>query len=257
MDHKKTADSLYQAMKNSSTIKPLTRTYPGITLDDAYEIQMENVKTVLSSNVKMTGKKIGLTSKAMQNMLGVEEPDFGHLFEDMEVRGGMISFSEMIQPKVEAEIAFVMGKDITGDELTADDILDATEYVIASLEIVDSRIENWMVKLQDTVADNASSGRYVLGTKKKAPRDMDLKGETMELYKNGEKINSGRGVDVFGDPMNSVLWLAEKMLSLGSEIKKGEILLSGAMSAALSAKPGDMFRAEFKTLGSAEVSFKV
>jgi len=250
------ADALDRASNSCLPIEKLTVTYPGIDVDDAYAVQMLNVQRALGAGRKISGKKIGLTSKAMQDMFGVTTPDFGHLFADMEAPEGRIARSSMVQPKVEAEIAFVLAKDLDKPgEITAQDVLDATDYVVAALEIVDSRIGNWKIGYCDTVSDNASSGRYVLGSIKKKVSEIDLKAETMDFSVNGEKRNSGKGTDVLGDPAYCVAWLANSMRKYGTLLKNGEVILSGALSAAISASAGDGFRAEYSSLGRVDVAF--
>lgn len=250
------ADALDAALKSRIPIDKLTLSYPSITVDDAYAIQMRNVNKALVEGSAISGKKIGLTSKPMQDMFGVNTPDFGHLFASMEAKSGRIERASMVQPKVEAEIAFVLSRDLdmTG-EITAADVLAATDYVVAALEIVDSRIGNWKIGYCDTVSDNASSGMYVLGSVRKKVSEIDLKAETMDFSMNGERKNSGKGTDVLGDPAHCVAWLATSMRKYGTMLKKGEIILSGALSAAISAGKGDSFRADYSTLGHVEVVF--
>ncbi|HEY9054856.1 MAG TPA: fumarylacetoacetate hydrolase family protein [Rectinemataceae bacterium] len=250
------ADALDAASRSCQATEKLTLRYPGIDVDDAYAIQMLNVRRALDRGGVISGKKIGLTSKAMQDMFGVTTPDFGHLFADMEVSEGRIERSSMVQPKVEAEIAFVLARDLDMvREITAADVLAATDYVVAALEIVDSRIGNWKIGYCDTVSDNASSGRYVLGSIRKKVSEIDLKAETMDFFVNGEKRNSGKGTDVLGDPAYCVAWLANSMRKYGTLLKKGEVILSGALSAAISASAGDTFRADYSSLGHVSVAF--
>lgn len=256
IDIQRLADDLDTASRNRIPTERLTTRYPGFTVDDAYAVQMRNVERALASGKVVSGKKIGLTSKAMQDMFGVDQPDFGHLFSFMEAADGTIERSSMIQPKVEAEIAFILSRDLDLDrEITAADVIAATDYVVAALEIVDSRIGNWKIGLQDTVADNASSGRYVLGSVRRKIADIDLKAETMAFSLNGEKRNGGKGTDVLGDPAFCVAWLANAMRKYGTLLRKGEVILSGALSAALPAEKGDRFRADYSTLGHVEVAF--
>ncbi|MPM90135.1 2-hydroxyhexa-2,4-dienoate hydratase [bioreactor metagenome] len=161
----------------------------------------------------------------------------------------------MLQPKVEGEIAFVLKDDIQGPNVTIEDVINATDYVAAAIEIVDSRITNWKINIIDTIADNASSGRYVISDKKVNPKDMDLKKVTMKLYKNGEKINEGVGADVLGDPAYAVAWLANTLYEYGVVLKKGEVVLSGAITAALPAESGEEYKAVFSELGDIAVRF--
>jgi len=226
-----------------------------ISIDDAYAIQLENVRKVLEMGHTISGKKIGLTSEGIQKQLGVNEPDYGHLFAAMDCADGNVKTDALIQPKIEGELAFVLKADLSGGEVTAKDVREATDYVQAAFEIVDSRVADWKIKLQDTVADNASSGRYVLGGKKLHIDEVDLPSVEMKLYKNGEMIAEGTGAAVLGDPCIAVAWLANRLWGYGVTLKKGEVILSGAFSAAPAAEKGDVFEAEFSSFGKVSAAF--
>ncbi|MFP3042475.1 fumarylacetoacetate hydrolase family protein [Treponema primitia] len=250
------ADKLYQAERNRKAIAPLTGQDSSLTVDDAYQIQLENVKAVLSLGHVISGKKIGLTSPGIQKQMGVDEPDYGHLYAAMDCKDGKVNTAALLQPKIEGEIAFILKADLAGGKVTREDVIKATDYVVASFEIVDSRIADWKIKLPDTIADNASSGRYVLGANKVRLGDVDLTKVTMKLYKNqGELVGEGTGAAVLGDPCISVAWLANRLWTYGVTLKAGEVILSGAFSAAPLATKGDSFRAEFSTLGTVEAQF--
>lgn len=249
------ADSLYDADRTRKPIRPLTEQAPGITVDDAYGIQLKNVERVLKMGHTISGKKIGLTSPGIQRQLGVNEPDYGHLFAAMDCGGPAIATDELIQPKIEAEIAFVLQADLTGGNVTVEDVRRATAYVVGAFEIVDSRVEDWEIKLPDTIADNASSGRYILGEERIPLFDLDLASIAMRFYKGGELIDEGTGAAVLGDPCKAVAWLANRLYGYGVTLKKGEVILSGAFTAAPPAKKGDVFRADFSVLGSVEGRF--
>ena len=250
----KSVQHLDEAYVKHQSISALTELDPTLTVDVAYAIQLERVKKAVANGDRITGKKIGLTSIAMQNLLGVDQPDYGHLHESMEVADGTtVSLSQLFQPKVEGEIAFILKEDLVGPGVTAEDVLKATDYVVAAIEIVDSRIKDWKIKLADTVADNASCGLYVLGEQK--VKNADLKGVQMQLLKNGEVINEGVGTDVLGDPAICVAWLANKLSQYGVTLKAGEVILSGALSAAVTVEPGDKFKAKFTDLGEVAINF--
>lgn len=250
------AKLLLQAEKTKNGVEPLTERASGLTVEEAYDVQLENIKHKVNAGRKITGKKIGLTSKAMQNLLGVDEPDYGHLLDDMAVEnGGEISVGDLLKPRVEAEIAFVLKEDLTGGKVTVLDVLKATDYVVPALEIVDSRIRDWKIKLADTVADNASSGLYILGGIPRTPEELDLKMMGMVLEKNGEIMNTGIGAAALGDPAYCVAWLANKLHGFEIPLKAGEVILSGALSAAVDAKAGDVFTAKFAHLGQVSVRF--
>lgn len=251
------ADRLYQAEKDRQGTHPLTETKPDLTIDEAYKIQWINVDRKLATGRKVTGKKIGLTSVAMQQLLGVDEPDYGHLLDDMVVENGQeIPFERVMQPRVEGEIAFILKKDLHGPRVTTTDVLQATEYIVPALEIVDSRVADWKIKLPDTIADNASAGLYILGGTPLRVDQVDLEKVGMVLYKNGQVINTGVGAAALGNPAYCVAWLANQMYHFGVHLKAGEVILSGALSAAVDARPGDHFTARFAHLGQVSVRFQ-
>lgn len=250
------AKQLLQAEKDRVGTTPLTEQNPNFTIVDAYAVQLETIRQKLDQGQTIVGKKIGLTSKAMQTLLGVNEPDYGHLLDNMVIENGNeVSFERVMQPKVEAEIAFVLKKDLKGPNVTALDVLQATDYILPSLEIVDSRVKDWKIKLADTIADNASSGLYVLGGKPISADKVDLAQVGMVLSKNGEIINTGVGAAVMGNPANCVAWLANKLSEFDITLRAGEVILSGALSAAVNAEPGDVFTARIAHLGEVSVRF--
>jgi 2-keto-4-pentenoate hydratase len=258
MDEKRIAayaEQLFNAERNRKAIPPLTEQNPSLTIDDAYQIQLANVRRVLDMGHTVSGKKIGLTSEGIQKQMGVGEPDYGHLFAAMDCKDGRINTDVLLQPKIEGEIAFVLKADLAGGKVSREDVLAATDYVAGAFEIVDSRVADWKIKLVDTVSDNASSGRYVLGSKRLKLSEVDLPAVSMKLYKNNELAGEGTGAAVLGDPCVSVAWLANRLWTYGVTLKAGEVILSGAFSAAPLAKKGDVFRAEFSSFGTVEAQF--
>ncbi|MDR2029581.1 MAG: 2-keto-4-pentenoate hydratase [Treponema sp.] len=250
------ADQLFNAERARKAIPPLTEQDPSLNIDDAYQIQLANVKRVLEMGHTISGKKIGLTSPGIQKQMGVSEPDYGHLFASMDCKDGNIPSDALLQPKIEGEIAFVLKTDLSGGKVSREDVLRATDYVSAAFEIVDSRIVDWKIKLIDTVSDNASSGRYVLGSKRLKLSEVDLPRVTMKLYKNGgQLVGEGTGAAVLGDPCVSVAWLANRLWAYGVSLKAGEVILSGAFSAAPLALKGDTFAADFSSFGRIEAGF--
>lgn len=248
---------LRNAEQKREGISPLSADTPDLTIDEAYKIQLINIREKLNQGQVITGKKIGLTSKAMQELLGVDQPDYGHLLNSMEYENGsVIPANILCQPKIEAEIAFKLKKDLTGPNITSFDVLLATEYIVPAFEIVDSRVQDWKITIEDTVADNASSGLYVLGEQKLEVSETDLAQLGMGLYKNGKLVNTGVGSATLGHPANCVAWLATKLAEYDIPLKAGEIILSGALSAAVAINPGDQFTARFAGLGEVSVSFK-
>jgi 2-keto-4-pentenoate hydratase len=257
LNQEKISELAAQLRTSEITVKPiapLSKQYQ-LTEEDAYEIQKINIKAKLESGEEIVGKKIGLTSKPMQEMFGVDTPDFGYLLKGMYSENGTFLSSDLLQPRVEAEIAFKLQKDLMGPNISVEDVIAATEYVVASFEIVDSRIANWQIGISDTIADNASSGRYTLGNITLSPKQVDLKNIKMSLYKNDEFANAGLGSAALGDPAYCVAWLGNKLAAYNVALKKGEIILSGALSAALPAQKGDVFRAEFSELGTITAIF--
>jgi 2-oxopent-4-enoate hydratase len=248
---------LWEAGKNKAPIAPLTETYPEITVEDAYAIQKQVQAWKLESGRRVIGHKIGLTSKAMQNALGVPEPDFGAMFDDTLLpEGSFVDFQAFLQPKVEAELAFVMKQDLKGPGVHFHDVIRATDYIVPAFEIIDSRVRNWEIKIQDTIADNASYGALVLGSRGISPRELDLRTIGLVLEQNGEVIDTAAGAAVLGHPAAAVAWLCNKLAEFGEGLKAGDIVLSGSLTKAYEAKSGDQFTAHFGGVGSVQVGFK-
>ncbi|MDX8049695.1 2-keto-4-pentenoate hydratase [Lentzea sp. BCCO 10_0798] len=246
------AELLRAAERDRVPIKPLVELYPEIDVVDAYEIQLLNVR---HRNRDVIGHKVGLSSLAMQQMMGVDEPDYGHLLDDMQL-AGTADASAYLYPRVEVEIAFLLARDLPGEGCTVEDVLDATEFVAPAIELIDSRIENWRIGLQDTIADNASSAGFMLGSERVRPSELDIGAVTATLRRNGELVAEGRGDAVLGDPAIAVAWLAAKVASFGVRLLAGDIVLPGSCTRAIDARPGDEFRAEFTGLGSVDLKFE-
>lgn len=251
-----TARKLYQAEKQRKPIRPLIEQFPDLSVSDAYQIQVALIELKTAEGARIVGKKTGLTSKAMQQMLGVNEPDFGHLLDTMMVSDGQaVPLAALIQPKVEPEIAFLLKQDLKGPGVSAADVMEATASVAASLEIIDSRIADWRIKLADTIADNASSGRVVLGETRLSPKDLDLRLMGMVLEKNGEIVATGAGGAVLGHPACAVAWLANRLAEYGFSLKAQDVILPGALCGAVGVGAGDVITATFDRLGSVSVKF--
>jgi len=222
----------------------------------AYAIQTLNIEKRLAAGARVVGRKIGLTSVAVQRQLGVDQPDYGMLLDDMEVlNGGTIPWAALTQPKVEAEIAFVLSKDLPSAKIGAADVISAIDYALASLEIVGSRIENWNIRITDTIADNASASHFVLGHRPVKISDFDLLNCQMYMEQNGEKVAEGKGSACLGSPINATLWLAQRMAELGQPLQAGDIVLTGAVGPMATVKAGDQVRAVFDVLGEVSVHF--
>ena len=249
-------DELYQALVDRQAVPPLTEREPAITIDDAYQIQLRMIQRRLDAGERVVGKKIGVTSQIVMDMLGVDQPDFGHLLSGMVFNEGQpISAGSMIAPKAEAEVAFILARDLEGPGVTAADVLRATDCVMPCFEIVDSRIQDWKIKIQDTVADNASCGVLTLGGLRRSPRDIDLALAGMVLEKNGEIISTSCGAAVQGSPVNAVAWLAYTLGRLGIGLKAGDIILSGSQSPLVPVAAGDSLYCSVGGLGGTSVRF--
>lgn len=256
MDYKKLADKLFEAEKNRVQISRLTDENPEMTVEDAYRVQLENVNRRLGCGEKLIGMKIGLTSQGMQKLLNVDVPDYGHLFSNMLLTDGQVCHaSELIQPKVEGELSFCLNKTLKGPGVTVADVYEATGYVVPSLEIVDSRIKDWKIKLQDTIADNGSSARFMVGSGMTPIEKVDMRLTGMTLEKNGELINSGTTAEVWGNPAAAVACLANMLSEFDIELKAGSIVMAGALTAAIPVEAGDVVTASFCGMGSASVKF--
>jgi 2-oxopent-4-enoate/cis-2-oxohex-4-enoate hydratase len=250
-------DQLYEAMVNRKPIRPLTDSHPDMTLETAYHISLHMLERRLAAGEKVIGKKIGLTSLAVQTMLGVNQPDFGYLTDAMAFSQGqdMPISNTLMQPRAEGEIAFILKKDLLGPGITNADVMAATDCVIPCFEVVDSRIENWQIKIQDTVADNASCGLFVLGDKAVSPRKVDLMTCGMVVEKNGQIISTGAGAAALGSPLNCVTWLANKLGEFGIPLKAGEVILSGSLVPLEPVKAGDFMSVSIGGIGNASVRF--
>ncbi len=253
---KQYGDELYEAWLARKPVEPLRLREPDITIEDAYQIQKQFVARRVAAGEKIIGKKIGATSKPVQEFLGVYQPDFGMLLSGMVYQeGDTIPLDTLIQPKAEAELAFVLKEDLKGPGITAMDVIRATDYVLPCFEIVDSRITAWNIKIQDTVADNASCGVYVLGKTKGDPRKIDITLAGMVLEKNGELFSTGCGAAVQGSPANAVAWLANTLGELGIPFKAGEVILSGSQSVLVPVVDGDELVCTVGGLGTCSVKF--
>ncbi|MBF6216640.1 2-keto-4-pentenoate hydratase [Nocardia abscessus] len=250
------ADELERAERERVAIDPLITRHPDIDVVDAYEIQLINIRRRLADGARVVGHKVGLSSKAMQQMMGVDEPDYGHLLAEMEVYEDVpVEADRYLFPRVEVEVGFVLGADLPGSECTEADVLDATVAFAPAIELIDSRIKDWHIGLADTISDNASSAGFVLGAQRVAPKDIDVKAIDAVLTRNGEVVAEGRSDAVLGDPVIAVAWLARKVASFGVRLKAGDIVLPGSCTRAIDARPGDAFHAEFAGLGSVRLQF--
>lgn len=249
------ADTLRYAEESRAPCPRITDAASDLTVADAYAIQRLNVERRLRCGLhgrpaRVVGRKIGITSKAVMEWLKVDEPDFGHLLDDMSlVDGGEVRRDDLVQPRIEAEIAFVLGRDLRGPGVLPQDVLAATDWICAALEVIDSRVAEWKIGYLDTVADNASSARFVLGTTKASLQGVDLPLVGMAMRKNGRVVSTGAGAACLGNPVTAVVWLAEKLAEMGDFLKAGDVVLSGALGPVTPIEKGDFVEAEIAHVG--------
>jgi 2-keto-4-pentenoate hydratase len=250
------AAALLSAYEHGTPSEPITELWPALTLGDAYRVQLLQVEHWRRQGRTVRGLKVGLTSAAMQRMLGVSEPDFGHVLDHMLIgEHETVQVGRFLQPRIEPEVAFVLGRSLKGPGVTAADVLVATAFVVPCLEIIDSRISEWRIGLIDTVADNASSGGVVLGARAVAPAAIDLSRLGCNLWVNGAIAQTGASGAVMGNPVHAVVWLANTLGALGTTLEEGHVVLAGSCTAAVPVSPGDTVMTTFSTLGSVTIRF--
>lgn len=253
---KAASEELYNALRNNSAISPLRERYPSIDIDSAYKISLGLLAKRLADGERVIGKKIGVTSKAVQDMLGVYQPDFGFLTNRMLVGEKVTISGCMIAPKAEGEIAFLLKKPLVGPGVSEQDVLDATESVMPCFEIVDSRIADWKITIEDTVADNASCGVFVVNDKAaKDPRELDLPACKMVVNKNGEFLSEGTGAAALGNPLTSVAWLANVLGEYGVTLDAGDVILSGSLVPLEPVSAGDKMSVSISSIGDLTIEF--
>lgn len=250
------AEKIRSAYKDGQAIAPVRETLPKDDVEAAYAVQQINTDHWIEEGRRVIGRKIGLTAKAVQKQLGVDQPDYGILFADMAVvDGDEIPMARVMQPKVEGEIALVLDDDLAHEQLTLLDLIEATAYVLPAIEVVSSRIANWDISIVDTVADNASSGMFVLGTRPVGLHEADLRLCGMVMEKNGDQVSVGAGVACLGNPLNAALWLARKMVEVGMPLRAGDVIMSGALGPMAPVAPGDVMECRINGLGSVRAAF--
>jgi 2-keto-4-pentenoate hydratase len=243
------AEELFVAERQRAPVGPVSERYANFDVACAYRVQSMNIGKRVAGGAVLVGHKVGLTNMAMQAQLGVDEPDFGALLDDMKLEADdELSLAEFISARIEPEIAFVLSRDLAGPGMTSAEVLAATQAVAPALEIIDSRIANWRIKLVDTVADNASSARVVVGPLHSV-RDLDLVSIEGRLERDGEVVGSGQGAAVLGDPAAAVAWLVNTLASFGECVRAGEVVIPGALCASVPLTVGSHFRTEIAGLG--------
>lgn len=250
------ATSLRDAAREGSPIPPVRETLSPMGVDGAYAVQEINTRFHLETGRRLTGRKIGLTSKSVQQQLGVDAPDFGMLFADMELAPDEeVALHRVLQPKVEAEVAVVLERDLPHADVTLSALMSAIAYVLPAAEIVGSRIRDWDIRLLDTVADNASSGLYALGTQPRKLSEVDLRLCGMLMERRGEVVSLGVGAACLGHPLNAALWLARKMAEVGRPLQAGDVIMTGALGPMVTVAPGDVIDTTIAGLGTVRTAF--
>jgi 2-keto-4-pentenoate hydratase len=249
-------ERLSAARAEAAPCAPVRDLLPEADVDAAYAVQSAWVERQAAAGAGIVGHKIGLTNPAVQAQLGVSQPDFGILLDTMAcATGETVDFTRTLQPRIEAEIAFVLSEDLDAAEIGPADVAAATAYVVAALEIVDSRIANWDIGIVDTIADNASSGLFVLDERRRGLDGLDLRACTMTLDRDGEEVSTGSGAACLGDPLAAVAWLARTTRAHGRPLRAGDVILSGALGPMAAVRPGDSFHTEISGIGEVSVSF--
>lgn len=249
--------ALHQAWQQRAPLPPLSETYAGLTVEQAYAIQRAWQEIICRERpARLVGHKVGLTSLAMQQLLGIDQPDYGFLLDDMVVpAASILKRADFIAPRIEPEIAFWLATDLQGPGVTAESVLAATRGVSAALELVDSRIQDWRIGLVDTIADNASSARVIVSERVVAPTGLDLAAEHVTLLHNDTRVGEGTGAAVLGHPALAVAWLANQLAGFGVTLRAGQIVLPGAMCSAVSVEAGATYGARFAHLGEVTIRF--
>jgi 2-keto-4-pentenoate hydratase len=249
-------DALAEAERTGIPIDPLTTRWAAIDVVDAYEIQLANIAGRLKAGALVRGHKVGLSSRAMQTMMGVDEPDYGHLLDDMFFfEGDAVPAGRYLSPRVEVEVGFVLGAPLSGPACTVADVLAATAFVCPAIEIIDSRISDWKIRIADTIADNASSAGVVLGGRRTPLAGVDLRTIGAVLRRNGEIVQTGAAGAVLGNPATAVAWLANTVHRFGVSLEAGHVILPGSCTRAVDVRPGDVVRADFDVLGPVSIRF--
>jgi 2-keto-4-pentenoate hydratase len=250
------ADLLWAAERDRAPIEPLTATFPGIDAVDAYEVQLRNIRRQRAGGAGVYGHKVGLSSPVMQQMMGVDEPDYGHLLDTMVLTEDVaVPTGRYCYPRIEVEIAYVLGDTLPGEGCTEADVLAATEYLAPSFELIDSRIADWRIGLADTIADNASSAGVVLGAARVRPADLDPADIEAVLFADGTEVARGNTSAVLGNPTTAVAWLARTVAGFGVQLEAGHVILPGSCTRAFDVRAGSTFRAEFAGLGDVTLTF--
>lgn len=250
------ATILREATESVRSVPPVRSHFQGADVKSAYQVQAANTRAWQASGRRLVGRKVGLTSAAVQKQLGVNQPDFGALFADMAVLDGEdVPITRLVQPRAEAEVALVLERDLVEPDVTPAEVASAVAFAVASIEIVDSRVENWDISIVDTIADNASSGLFVIGNRPRRLSDIDLRTCGMTLEKNGRPVSFGSGAACLGNPLNAAVWLARVLAKASAPLKAGDIVMTGALGPMIPIRAGDAFEAHIGGFGSVHIGF--
>ncbi|MFW6056390.1 MAG: 2-keto-4-pentenoate hydratase [Chloroflexota bacterium] len=250
------SNELIEAERTCTPIEALTDRFPDVTYEDAYAVQLKTFDTRVRNGAVIVGKKIGLTSRAMQDQFNIREPDYGMITDTMMAReGAPVPMSSLILPRIEPEIAFLLKEDLKGPGINAANVIEATEGVLPAFEVIDSRYRDWKITVKDSISDNASAALMILGGVLTPVKDLDLRYIGLVLEKNGEVVSTGAGAAVLGNPAESVAWLANKLTEYGITLKKGEFVMSGSLVSAVKVEAGSNLRATFDRIGAVSVLF--
>ncbi|MEV1247721.1 2-keto-4-pentenoate hydratase [Nonomuraea sp. NPDC050022] len=253
----KAAADLLAAYRTGDPIQPLTTTYPELSVADAYAVQRHQIDALVADGAVVKGHKVGLTSAAMRRQLGVDQPDYGHLLDSMfHLDGAPIDTRRFLQPRIEPEIAFVLKRPLSGPGVTTAEAVAAVDFLLPALEIIDSRIADWRITLADTIADNASSGGVVLGTRPIRLETVDLALAGCLLHRNGDLVQTGAGGAVLGSPLNALVWLANTLGEQGVALEAGHVVLPGSITVAIPVTAGDIVSATFAGIGTVTARFQ-
>lgn len=247
---------LFQALQTAKKIPRISKQYPEIDYDDAYGIQRYMLEEMFKAGYVRSGRKIGLTSKAMRDLVNINEPDYGSIFFDGYFpNGGTLKVDQFVIPRVEVEFAYKLKKGLNKKDITKEDVLDATEFIVCALELIDNRADMDEIRVHDSIADNAAFAGYTFGDMPMDPY-VDMRNVGVVVYKNNQQVSTSSGAAVMGDATNGIVWLANKMVELGEPLEAGEYVLAGSVVAAIPAKAGDSFRADFGAFGEVSVHFE-
>lgn len=253
---KKIGEGLYSAAKTKIRKPVISHKYPDFSISEAYKVQKYMLNAYINDGYKFSGRKVGMTSDAMRAQFNINEPDYGYIFNELKYENDtLIDVSEFLDPMIEAEIAFVLKNDLDGENVTAHDVLNNTEYVVAALEIIDARTQHFDTTIEDSIADNASFGAYIIGDTILEPYEKDLSLLGIVAEKNNKQVTTSSGASVMGNPANAVAWLANKMKSLGEPLRSGEFVLSGSFISAIPVERGDVITIKYGGLGEVRAKF--